>query len=601
MSAPAALSMVLSSEKPALKTAGDDADVPISGCASNPGKPIEKKTSKALGAATTVAGAAAAPKNTYSHYLGRLVTALNRFARAPKKIDNQPNSRQTSMASISDEPKIWDCCILGAGISGLTAAGCLIRRGESNFCVLEARSQVGGTWFDHDYPGAGTDTEVQSYAPTFKPLRSVHQYATRDEIFDYCIELGNDIPRNQMFLNTQILAAEFASATGLWTVKTNRGEFLSRIVINCAVGNISKNFVKDAGWSGKDKFKGRVLHSSHLSKDVTIFEQKRVAIVGMGATTTQLAPAIMPVVASIDILHRTKPYILRCKRRKISHNPIMYTLNRWLYELRNDVYNFFDGRLGLEWILRYPVRWLNYGHQDTPLLPPSDQPVHCTRRNWDYNGFKDLLKNNKLKLVDIRKTQVSYFEKGLVVGDEYHEYDVVVLAIGYDIGMASFPIKVDDKSVEMSSTALHGGFGMFEELPNYFWPYTATGAPLAATTPPRLVEDGMVHIIPLIQHMSCNGYGLIRPSKFLVSMIDEGRRKELNKLSESSVVLSTGCHSTRYLVPTSFTYGNKPVYKRDARFLQGYGPTRLFARFLAFIFLRPRFFDYSVVTNSEEL
>ena len=52
MSAPAALSMVLSSEKPALKTAGDDADVPISGCASNPGKPIEKKTSKALGAAT---------------------------------------------------------------------------------------------------------------------------------------------------------------------------------------------------------------------------------------------------------------------------------------------------------------------------------------------------------------------------------------------------------------------------------------------------------------------------------------------------------------------------------------------------------------------
>ena len=53
----------------------------------------------------------------------------------------------------------------------------------------------------------------------------------------------------------------------------------------------------------------------------------------------------------------------------------------------------------------------------------------------------------------------------------------VVLAIGYDIGVASFPIKVDNKSVEMSSTALRGGFGMFEELPN-FW--HGNGAPLAA-------------------------------------------------------------------------------------------------------------------------
>lgn len=174
---------------------------------------------------------------------------LNRFARAPEKVDNQIISRETesrngeeNIASIPGEPKIWDCCILGGGMSGLTAAGCMVQRGETNFCVIEARSQVGGTWFDHDYPGAGTDTEVQSYAPTFKPIRSVHQYATRDELLNYCIDLAGDIPQGQLYLNTQILSAEFASADGLWTVKTNNGEFLSRVVINCAIGSISKNF-----------------------------------------------------------------------------------------------------------------------------------------------------------------------------------------------------------------------------------------------------------------------------------------------------------------------------------------------------------------------
>lgn len=524
---------------------------------------------------------------------------LNRFARAPEKVDNQIISRETesrngeeNIASIPGEPKILDCCILGGGMSGLTAAGCMVQRGETNFCVIEARSQVAGTWFDHDYPGAGTDTEVQSYAPTFKPIRSVHQYATRDELLNYCIDLAGDIPQGQLYLNTQILSAEFASEDGLWTVKTNNGEFLSRVVINCAIGSISKNFVKDVGWPGRNKFEGQVVHSSHLTKDTTIFENKKVAIVGLGATTIQLAPSIMPRVSHLDVLHRTKPYILNCKRQKISHNGIAYTLNRWFYEIRNVFFTMFDSRPGYEWILRYPLRWLNYRREDTPLLPPRDQPIHCTRRAFDYNGFKSLVEKENFQLVDVSKSQISFVKSGLCIDSRRMEYDVIVLAVGYDIGMASFPIKVDNDTTELTLSALHGGLGMFKELPNFFWPFVATGFPLFAI-PPRLVEDSMARIIPLIQHLLRDGYRTVRPSEFLVSTAEDARNKMMQDLTANSVILARGCNSYRYLNPVSFSYGSKPVYKRDSRFLQSSGPTRLLARVLAFIFLRPRFFDYS--------
>ena len=69
----------------------------------------------------------------------------------------------------------------------------------------------------------------------------------------------------------------------------------------------------------------------------------------------------------------------------------------------------------------------------THTLPPARQPVHCTRRCYDYCGFLEGIRRGTISLVDASVNAVSSFSaSGLVLrdGSDVHA-DSVIFATGY--------------------------------------------------------------------------------------------------------------------------------------------------------------------------
>lgn len=280
--------------------------------------------------------------------------------------------------------------IIGAGLSGMTS-GALLRKRNLDFLILEASDEVGGTWRWTNYPGAGTDTEVMTYLPTFAPGNTKYKYATRDELFNYCIEFSQKyVGRDNIRFNCQVEELDYCSKEKKWRVKTNQGIYKARFIVHAIAGI---NIPKTVNFPGQELFNGTIIHSSKLGPELDFFKDKRVAIIGMGATTIQLAPSIVDAAQSVTVFRKTVPYVFKYKRKLAPKSPLTYKFYRHLFEIRNDLYTLFDGIRQLEFMLRWPLWIKEYfirGRKLPPAaVPPISQPVHCTRRAFDYLGFMD--------------------------------------------------------------------------------------------------------------------------------------------------------------------------------------------------------------------
>ena len=168
-----------------------------------------------------------------------------------------------------------------------------------------------------------------------------------------------------------------------------------------------------------------------------------LVIVGCGATTLQLAPAVAAVAASTTVLRRTMPYVHERKAGRMPANAIGWHAWRTLWEVRNDVVTFFDGWVQLEPLVRTWYWLTNYvsllpaclGGKRVPpeAVPRADQPVQCTRRCYDYCGFIEGIRRGTISLVDASVNAVSSFSaSGLVLRDGSEvRADSVIFATGY--------------------------------------------------------------------------------------------------------------------------------------------------------------------------
>lgn len=206
--------------------------------------------------------------------------------------------------------------IIGSGFAGLGMAIKLRQHAMTDFVVLERAADVGGTWRDNRYPGCACDVPSRLYSFSFELNPSwSRNFSGQQEILDYLRHCTDSYGlRPHIRFAHEVLAAGWDHPRRRWRVSTNRGE-LSCDVLITGTGALSEPNVPAI--PGLASFRGTVFHSAHWERDHNL-RDRRVAVVGTGASAIQFVPKIAPEVASLTLFQRTAPWIMPRSEREFS-------------------------------------------------------------------------------------------------------------------------------------------------------------------------------------------------------------------------------------------------------------------------------------------
>jgi len=205
--------------------------------------------------------------------------------------------------------------IVGGGFGGMLAGINLTKAGITDFRIVEKAGDFGGTWYWNRYPGAACDVESYVYLPLLEETgyMPTEKYAKAPEIFAYCQLLGRtfDLYRGALF-QTQIAGAAWDDDTQRWIVTTSRQDRLSAKYLVIAGGILSK--AKLPRIPGIETYAGKAFHTSRwdygytggsASEPMVNLADKRVGIIGTGATAVQVVPKLAESAKELFIFQRT--------------------------------------------------------------------------------------------------------------------------------------------------------------------------------------------------------------------------------------------------------------------------------------------------------
>jgi cyclohexanone monooxygenase len=208
-----------------------------------------------------------------------------------------------------------DVVIVGGGFGGLLVGAHLRKAGVESIRIIENGSDFGGTWYWNRYPGAQCDIESYIYMPLLEEMGYIpkEKYAFGDEILDYVNQLakGFDLYRDVCF-QTSVTGNRWDDDADRWVITTDRGdEMRARFVVH-STGVLNRP--KLPGLEGIDDFKGHTFHTSRWdydytgggpNGDLTGLRDKRVGIIGTGASAIQSVPHLGESAQHLYVFQRT--------------------------------------------------------------------------------------------------------------------------------------------------------------------------------------------------------------------------------------------------------------------------------------------------------
>ena len=205
--------------------------------------------------------------------------------------------------------------IIGGGFGGMLAAARLRDAGITDFMLIEKGGGFGGTWYWNRYPGASCDIEAYVYLPLLEETGFVprQKYTNAEETLEYCEVLAQRYRLHEhALLQTQVRQVVWQESSRRWQVVTDRGDQLqARFVIH---SNGPLNRPKLPAIKGIDQFKGHTFHTSRWDYaytggttfgDLSKLADKRVAVIGTGATAVQCVPHLAASAKALYVFQRT--------------------------------------------------------------------------------------------------------------------------------------------------------------------------------------------------------------------------------------------------------------------------------------------------------
>jgi 4-hydroxyacetophenone monooxygenase len=207
-------------------------------------------------------------------------------------------------------PRGYKVLVIGTGVAGIAAAHQLEDMGV-DYTILEKQPEPGGNWFQTTYPGAGVDTPSHLYSFSFAKNDWGRHFELRDDLQRYFARVMKDLGAvDRVRFDTEVVSALYDEVAKRWTVLVRDGagneESLQAHVVISAVGVLNKPRKLDL--PGMDSFTGTMFHSAEWPEDIDL-TGKRVAIVGTGASSMQISPAIAERVAHLTIFQRSPQWV----------------------------------------------------------------------------------------------------------------------------------------------------------------------------------------------------------------------------------------------------------------------------------------------------
>ncbi len=373
-----------------------------------------------------------------------------------------------------------DAIIVGAGFSGMYLLHRLRALGLTSR-VIEAASDVGGTWFWNRYPGARCDIESLDYSYSFsedleQDWHWPDRYAVQPDILRYINHVADrfDLRRDVRF-GTRVTRAAFDDATRRWSVETDRGERFTATYVIMATGCLSVPRVPD--FDGRESFVGKLYHTANWPHGGVDFTGQRVGVVGTGSSGIQSIPIIARQAASLTVFQRTPNFSIPAwngpiapaveQRVKDNYATIRDTL-RWSFGGYTNEVNeapstamssdAIEDELERRWriggfsiysaygdlmtdqraneiaaeFVRDKIRSIVKDPAVAELLCPKDHPFGTKRLCVD-TDYYETFNRDTVTLVDIRETPiVAITPDGLRTTAAAYDLDAIVLATGFD-------------------------------------------------------------------------------------------------------------------------------------------------------------------------
>jgi cyclohexanone monooxygenase len=215
-------------------------------------------------------------------------------------------------AAVDEEVDVF---VGGGGFAGLSMAARLHKAGFESMRIVEKGGDFGGAWYWNRYPGAQCDIESYCYLPLLEDTGYIpkEKYSYRPEIFEHVQRIAKtfDLYRYAL-LQTEITEMRWLEDEQRWLVETDRGDRIRARFVVQTNGTLDRP--KLPGVPGIETFKGHTFHTSRWDYDytggdttggLTKLADKRVAILGTGATAVQSIPFLGRHAKHLYVVQRT--------------------------------------------------------------------------------------------------------------------------------------------------------------------------------------------------------------------------------------------------------------------------------------------------------
>ena len=233
------------------------------------------------------------------------------FLMGELSLDSRDPYAQPGIENIPLEKRgAFHVIIIGAGMSGILAAHRLNEAGIP-FTVIEKNTSIGGTWFENTYPGCRVDTPNHIYSYSFKPRDWPKYYSPQDVLLKYFNQCADEFGiRPHIRLNTSVESVELDEKTYTWRVRVKSADGVSQTLeaqaVISAVGQLNRPRLPDI--EGREAFSGISFHSARWEHGHAL-NDKRIAVIGTGASAFQFVPEIAKQAGEVFVFQRTPNWI----------------------------------------------------------------------------------------------------------------------------------------------------------------------------------------------------------------------------------------------------------------------------------------------------
>ncbi len=416
---------------------------------------------------------------------------------------------------------LYDVVIVGAGISGIGAAYHVQHKCKNKkITVLEARSAIGGTWDLFKYPGIRSDSDMYTLGFSFNPWKNPKAIADGPAILDYIRDTAKKFGIDkQIQFNHTVTNASWSDEDALWTIsiapheKVKAEKIQARFLLMCS-GYYDYKAGYEPAFPNSDAFKGIIIHPQKWDTSLS-YENKKVVIIGSGATAVTLVPEMAKTAEKVTMLQRTPTYIVNLPSKDVIADALRkglpeqmaHDLVRW----KNVLLSIGFYNASRKWP-KFMKGFIQKGIQKELGDAYEKKHFDPTYNPWDQRlclvPDSDLFKAIKEKKAEIVTDKIEKFtEKGILLksGREL-EADIIVTATGLVVQLlGGMTLTVNGQPLQPGDIHCYRGV-LLSDIPNMA---IAIGYTNASWT---LKSDLNCHFVTrIINHMDRHHYTVCTP------------------------------------------------------------------------------------------